>query len=141
MKPACKFAIAAVLSSVCLSAAAGWFDTIKRLDCGVEDSWRNVLRAQLEFNLSSKKANVFGPGYGDAPGGGLFLYAVVNFKETADTLTFGGVGQSGPMYEVNRKSLKLTFKANDTNAKILYGQCQVIDKYEFKMLPMDKNQL
>jgi hypothetical protein len=140
MKAAYKFVVVSVLASACLPTAAGWFDTIKRLECGVEDQWR-VSRAQLEFNLSSKKANVFGPGYGDAPGGGLFLYAVVNFKETKDTLTFGGAGQPGPMYEVNRKSLKLTFRTNDVSAQTLYGQCQVIDKFEFKMLPMDKNQL
>ncbi|PUE35770.1 hypothetical protein [Limnohabitans sp. Jir72] len=140
MKPISKFAVVVISISISHTASAGWFDTVKRLDCGVEVTRGIVQRVLLELNLTTKKVNIFGPGYGVHPGDGVIRYEVLNIRESTDTLTFGGIGEKNPTYDLDRKSLRLSYNSKFYK-EIGSGQCQVIDKFEFKMIPMDKNQI
>jgi hypothetical protein len=142
MKLIYKITTLVISASLCHATSAGWFDTVKRLDCSLEVTKGIVSRVQLELNLTTKKVNIFGPGYGVAPGGGIFRYEVLSIQETKDTLTFGDPKKKiTSTYEIDRKSLDLKYITKFFNEETTYGQCQVVDKFEFKMIPMDKNQL
>lgn len=119
--------------------SAGWFDTVKRLNCDLDLGI--VYRVQLEFNLTKKKVNIWGPGYGFTRDDGIVNYDVLDINESKDTITFGDAEEKfGSIYQVDRKTLRLKNTSN-IDKSITYGHCEFVDKFEVKMIPRDKRQL